>query len=172
MSTTDVRAPIYPVRFSLNGQEVELNTHAGSRLLDVLREEGAFTGVKEGCGEGECGACTVLLDGEPVNACLLLAQTVEGAEVTTVEGLAARSGRALHPVQDHFVREMGTQCGFCTPGFVLSAAALLEQNPSANEAEIKDAISGNLCRCTGYTKIVRAVEKARDELLQISKSKR
>ena len=166
MSTTDVRAPIYPVRFKLNGKEVELSMHAGSRLLDVLREEGALTGVKEGCGEGECGACTVLLDGEPVNACLLLSQTVEGCEVTTVEGLAARSDLALHPVQDHFVREMGTQCGFCTPGFVLSAAALLEQNPHATRAEIKDGISGNLCRCTNYTRIIRAVEKARDDMLK------
>ena len=164
MSTIDVRSPEQPVRLKLNGREVEINARAGSRLLDVLREEGHLTGVKEGCGEGECGACSVLLDGEVACSCMLLAQTVEGCEVVTVEGLCSDSGQA-HPVQRHFVAEMGTQCGFCTPGMVLSAVALLEQNPRADRAEILDGISGSLCRCTGYTRIVRAVERARDEML-------
>jgi carbon-monoxide dehydrogenase small subunit len=162
--TIDVRAPIQPVRFNLNGREVELPAHAGSRLLDVLREQGQLTGVKEGCGEGECGACTVLLDGQVACACLLLAQTVEGCDVTTVEGLTDHNTGEPHPVQRHFVAEMGTQCGFCTPGMVLSAVATLAENPQADRAEILDGISGTLCRCTGYTRIVRAVEKARDEL--------
>lgn len=164
MSTIDVRSPEQPVRLKLNGREVEIAARAGSRLLDVLRAEGQLTGVKEGCGEGECGACSVLLDGEVACSCLLLAQSVEGCEVVTVEGLAGDDGSA-HPVQRHFVAEMGTQCGFCTPGMVLSAVAVLEQNPSADRAEILDGISGSLCRCTGYTRIVRAVERARDEML-------
>lgn len=141
-----------------------MNARAGSRLLDVLREEALMTGVKEGCGEGECGACAVLLDGQTVCACLTLAQTVDGCDVVTVEGLAARAGRDVHPVQHHFVQEMGTQCGFCTPGMVISAVALLEDKPDASHAEILDAISGNLCRCTGYTRIVSAISKARDEM--------
>lgn len=166
MSTIDVRAPLLPVTCVVNGREVTLQARAGSRLLDVLREDGQLTGVKEGCGEGECGACSVLLDGDVVCACLVLAQTVEGCEVVTIEGLAARKGVEVHPVQEHFVREMGTQCGFCTPGMVLSAAALLEQNPNPTREEILDGISGNLCRCTGYTRIVKAVERARDDMLE------
>ena len=165
MSTTDVRAPVLPLRLLLNGREVELPARAGQRLLDVLREEGHLTGVKEGCGEGECGACSVLLDGEVVCSCLLLAQTAGDCEVVTIEGLAARARKDVHPVQKHFVAEMGTQCGFCTPGVVLGAAALLEQKPNATEAEILDGISGSLCRCTGYTRIVSAIMKARDEML-------
>lgn len=165
MSTVDVRAPVLPVTFTLNGKKTTLNARAGARLLDVLREEGLLTGVKEGCGEGECGACSVLLDGKVVCSCLLLAQTVEGAEVVTVEGVAQRAGLPVHPVQKHFVEEMGTQCGFCTPGMVLSAVALLEENPRPTREEILDGISGNLCRCTGYVRIVRAVERARDDLL-------
>ena len=164
MSTVDVRAPVQPVRFNLNGREVTLDARAGSRLLDVLREEGHFTGVKEGCGEGECGACSILIDGDLACSCLVLAQTVEGCDVTTVEGLADRRTGEPHPVQRHFVEEMGTQCGFCTPGMVLSAVATLQQNPGADRAEILDGISGTLCRCTGYTRIVRAVERARDEM--------
>lgn len=166
MSTLDVRAPVLPINLTLNGQKVLLHARAGARLLDVLREEGHLLGVKEGCGEGECGACSVLLDGKVACSCLLLAQTVDGCEVVTVEGVAQRSGKPVHPVQDHFVREMGTQCGFCTPGMVLSAVALLEENPAATREEILEGISGSLCRCTGYVRIVRAVEKARDEMLE------
>lgn len=164
MSTTDVRAPLQPIHCRLNGRATVLSARAGARLLDVLREEGHLYGVKEGCGEGECGACTVLLDGAVACSCLLLAQSVEGAEVVTVEGIAARAGRDVHPVQEHLVREMGTQCGFCTPGVVLAAVALLEENDNPGREEILDAISGNLCRCTGYARIVRAIEAARDEL--------
>jgi len=148
MSTVDVRSPFLPIQFNLNGKQVELNARAGSRLLDVLREDGHMFGVKEGCGEGECGACTVMIDGE----------------VVTVEGLPDRVGQKVHPVQHHFVEEMGTQCGFCTPGMVLSAVALLEENPSASREEILDGISGNLCRCTGYIKIVEAIERAQTEM--------
>ncbi len=164
MSTVDVRAPFLPIQFNLNGKSVELNARAGSRLLDVLREEGHLFGVKEGCGEGECGACTVMIDGQVACSCITLAQTVEGCDVTTVEGLPGRVGRDVHPVQHHFIQEMGTQCGFCTPGMVLSAVALLEDNPAATREEILDGISGNLCRCTGYVKIVDAIERAQAEL--------
>jgi aerobic carbon-monoxide dehydrogenase small subunit len=169
MSTVDVRAPVLPTTFVLNGREVTLPSRAGARLLDVLREHGECSGVKEGCGEGECGACSVLLDGDVVCSCLVLTQTVEGCEVVTVEGLAERVERDVHPVQEHFIREMGTQCGFCTPGMIMSAVALLEQNPTASKEEILEGISGSLCRCTGYVRIVRAVEMARDELLAANK---
>lgn len=172
MSTIDVRAPLLPVSCRLNGRDTTLNARAGSRLLDVLRDEGHLLGVKEGCGEGECGACTVMIDGEVATSCLVLAQTVEGADVTTVEGCAARAGlsgqNAEHPVQRFLVEEMGTQCGFCTPGFVVSAVALLEANPRATLDEIKDGLSGNLCRCTGYVRIFSAIERARDDMLRRS----
>jgi len=154
------------VSCTLNRRKVTLAARAGSRLLDVLREEGHLTGVKEGCGEGECGACTVILDGQVVCSCVTLAQTAEGADVVTVEGLAGRVDGDVHPVSSHFVREMGTQCGFCTPGMVLSAVALLEENPNPSREEILDGISGNLCRCTGYHRIVKAIENARDEMLK------
>lgn len=164
MSTIDVRSPIFPVALTLNGKKVRLNARAGSRLLDVLREEAGFTGVKEGCGEGECGACTVLMDGNAICSCLTMAQTAEDTEVVTVEGLADRVDQKVHPVQKHFVKQMGTQCGFCTPGMVLVSAQLLEENPNASREAIMEAISSVLCRCTGYTRIVKAVEDARDEL--------
>ena len=124
-------------------------------LLDLLREDLACTGTKEGCGEGDCGACTVLLDGEPVNACLVLAAEADGREVTTIEGLAG--GSLLHPVQQAFVDAGAVQCGFCTPGMVLVAAALVARNASPTESDVRRAISGNFCRCTGYQKIVEAV---------------
>ena len=135
-----------------------LYTDPHRTLLEVVRDTIGLTGTKEGCGTGDCGACTVLLDGKPVNSCLVLAPEVDGQEVTTIEGLASE-GR-LHPVQQAFVSESGLQCGICTPGMVMSAVALLRRNPEPTETEIRYAIAGNLCRCTGYDKIVRAIEAA------------
>jgi len=143
------------VRITINGLLREVAVPANRTLLDLLREDLDLTGTKHGCGEGDCGACTVLLDGEPVNACLVLAAEAEGREVTTIEGLA--SGALLHPVQQAFVDAGAVQCGYCTPGMVLVAAALVAHNPSPTESDVRHAISGNFCRCTGYQKIVEAV---------------
>jgi carbon-monoxide dehydrogenase small subunit len=150
------------IRFAVNGREVSVETDAETRLLDVLREDLHLTGTKEGCGEGECGACTVLLDGLPVNSCLILAPQVEGRDVLTIEGLA--EGSHLHPLQAAFVEQGAVQCGFCTPGFVLSAYALLRSNSSPTDEEILTALEGNLCRCTGYGKIVSAVRSAAERM--------
>ena len=150
------------IRFAVNGREVSVETDAETRLLDVLREDLHLTGTKEGCGEGECGACTVLLDGLPVNSCLIPAPQVEGREVLTIEGLA--DGHRLHPLQAAFVEQGAVQCGFCTPGFVLSAYALLRSNSSPTDEEILTALEGNLCRCTGYGKIVSAVRSAAERM--------
>ena len=150
------------IRFAVNGREVSIETDAETRLLDVLREDLHLTGTKEGCGEGECGACTVLLDGLPVNSCLIPAPQVEGRDVLTIEGLA--DGHRLHPVQAAFVEQGAVQCGFCTPGFVLSAYALLRSNSSPTDEEILTALEGNLCRCTGYGKIVSAVRTAAERM--------
>ncbi len=149
------------LRFELNGQPVEVLVRGGDLLLDVLRDALGLTGTKEGCGKGECGACTVLVDDEPLNACLLLAHEVEDRRVTTVEGLAG-PGATLSPVQQAFVALGGIQCGFCSPGMILSAHALLARNPQPGEAEIRGALVGNLCRCTGYAQIVAAVQAAAD----------
>lgn len=146
------------IQFIVNGRQVERETNAETRLLDLLREDLHLTGTKEGCGEGECGACTVLLDGRAVNSCLVLAPQVDGKEVLTIEGLA--KGGKLHPIQQAFVEKGAVQCGFCTPGFIMSTYALLEENPSPNDEEILSALEGNLCRCTGYTKIIEAVRYA------------
>jgi len=143
------------VRITINGLLREVAVPANRTLLDLLREDLDLTGTKLGCGEGDCGACTVLLDGEPVNACLVLAAEAEGREVTTIEGLA--DGSLLHPVQQAFVDAGAVQCGYCTPGMVLVAAALVARNPSPTELDVRHAISGNFCRCTGYQKIVEAV---------------
>lgn len=160
------------IQFIVNGRQVERETNAETRLLDLLREGLHLTGTKEGCGEGECGACTVLLDGRAVNSCLVLAPQVDGKEVLTIEGLAPLSkshsrhstglakGGKLHPIQQAFVEKGAVQCGFCTPGFIMSTYALLEENPSPNDEEILSALEGNLCRCTGYTKIIEAVRYA------------
>lgn len=150
------------IHFTVNGRAVERETDAGTRLLDLLREGLGLTGTKEGCGEGECGACTVLLDGQAVNSCLVLAPQVDGKEVLTVEGLAR--GTALHPIQQAFVDEGAVQCGFCTPGFLMAAYALLRRSPRPSDEEIRTALEGNLCRCTGYAKIVQAVRRAADLL--------
>ena len=150
------------IRFALNGREVSIETDAETRLLDILREDLHLTGTKEGCGEGECGACTVLLDGLPVNSCLIPAPQVEGRDVLTIEGLA--EGNHLHPLQAAFVEQGAVQCGFCTPGFVLSAYALLRSNSAPTDEEILTALEGNLCRCTGYSKIVSAVRSAAERM--------
>ena len=141
---------------TVNGVRHTLKIDPNLRLLDLLREEMALTGTKEGCGIGECGACTVLLEGKAVNSCLVLAGQCAGKEVVTIEGLAR--GARLHPLQRAFLDHGAVQCGFCTPGMILSAAALLRDKPSPSEEEIRVAISGNLCRCTGYTQVVEAVQ--------------
>jgi len=150
------------MRFTQNGTPRRLNTHPMKRLLDVLREDCALTGTKEGCGEGECGACTVLVDGEPVSACIVLAAQVDGAEITTAAGLLDRDG-SLGPLQRAFHEHHAAQCGFCTPGMLMAAAALLSGGRPASREEIRAALHGNLCRCTGYGPIVDAVEAAQVE---------
>lgn len=143
------------ITFILNHKKTTISVEHNRRLLDVLREELHLTGTKEGCAIGECGACTVLLNNEAVNACLLFIGQVENQEVLTIEGLANRE--KLHPIQQKFLEHGAVQCGFCTPGMVLSAYALLHKNPTPTENEIKEAITGNLCRCTGYTHIIEAI---------------
>jgi carbon-monoxide dehydrogenase small subunit len=145
----------YPLSLKVNGEFCSLKIDPQRTLLDIIRNELALTGTKEGCGNGECGACTVLLDGHPVNACLVLALQAEGKEVLTIEGLGQEG--ALHPLQEAFISQGAIQCGFCTPGMVLSAKALLDRNPRPKENEIREALTGNLCRCTGYQKIIEAV---------------
>lgn len=146
------------VNFVLNGREQTIEVDSNRRLLDLLRDDLGLTGVKEGCGEGECGACTVIINGQAVNSCLMLAAQVDGMEVTTIEGLGDEEH--LHPLQESFIEEGAVQCGFCTPGMIMSAKALLDHNPTPNKTEIVNALAGNLCRCTGYGKIVKAVERA------------
>ena len=150
------------IRLTVNGRSYEREVDAETRLLDLLREDLHLTGTKEGCGEGECGACTVLIDGRPVNSCLVLAPQVDGADVLTIEGIA--DGDRLHPIQQAFVDTGGVQCGFCTPGFIMSTYALLNEVPDPSDDEILTALEGNLCRCTGYGKIVEAVRLAADRM--------
>jgi carbon-monoxide dehydrogenase small subunit len=145
------------IHLTVNGTERVWDIAPGDTLLDALRREG-FVGVKKGCGAGDCGACTVLLNGRAVNACLVLAVKAEGGAVVTIEGIA--EGGRLHPVQEAFLEAGAVQCGYCTPGMVLSAVSLLSHNPDPSEAEIREAISGNLCRCTGYVKQIAAIERA------------
>ncbi len=151
-------SPPSPIKTIINGEEYVFESGHGGTLLDLIRDGAGLTGAKEGCGEGECGACTVFLDGKAVMACLVPAPRAHGADVVTVEGIS--EGGALHPVQEAFISEGAVQCGFCTPGFVMSAVKLLEENPNPSRNQIRGAISGNLCRCTGYYKIVDAVETA------------
>ncbi|ABW17938.1 (2Fe-2S)-binding protein [Alkaliphilus oremlandii] len=143
---------------NVNGVNHRIDIHEEDRLIDVLREKLYLTGTKEGCGEGECGACTVIIDGETVNACMILAFQGEGRKIITIEGLNRNDG--LHPIQQAFLEEGAVQCGFCIPGMVLSAKVVLDKNPSPSRGEIRESISGNLCRCTGYNKIVDAIERA------------
>ena len=143
--------------FTLNGESAEVEIEPHLTLLQVLRDKLELTGTKEGCGMGECGTCTVLLDGKTVNSCIFPAMEVDGKSVTTIEGLTDARGD-LHPIQKAFIEYGAIQCGFCTPGMVLSAKALLDENPKPTEGEIRNGIAGNLCRCTGYLQIVQAIK--------------
>jgi carbon-monoxide dehydrogenase small subunit len=145
--------------FTLNGDRVEVEVEAYWTLLHLLRNHFELTGTKEGCGKGECGACTVIVDGMAINACLYPAMELEGREVLTIEGLTDEEG-GLHPLQKAFVEHGAVQCGFCTPGMVMSAKALLDENPKPSEEEIRTAIAGNFCRCTGYIHIIKAIKAA------------
>lgn len=150
------------ISFTLNGEQIEAMVEDNVTLLDFIRDTLDLTGTKKGCEEGECGACTVMLDGKPVNSCLVLAREIEGKELLTIEGLA-ENGK-LSPLQKQFIDKWALQCGYCTPGMIMSAKALLDVNPNPTEYEIRDAIAGNLCRCTGYAKIVEAVQAAAKEM--------
>jgi carbon-monoxide dehydrogenase small subunit len=151
------------INFILNGEPVEVEIEPHLTLLQLLRDNLELTGTKEGCGMGECGACTVLLDGKAVNSCIFPALEVEGRKVTTIEGLMDIQGN-LHPIQKAFIDHGAIQCGFCTPGMVLSAKALLDENPKPSEEEIRNGIAGNLCRCTGYLQIVQAIKAVTGQL--------
>ena len=149
---------LIPITLHVNGQKVSLETESHRTLLEVLREDLGLTGTKSNCQEGECGACTVMVDGRTVNSCLYLAIRAQGKSVVTVEGLAGDSG--LHPIQEAFLQHGAVQCGYCTPGFLVSAAAVLGANRHPSEQEVKRALAGNICRCTGYVNIIRALQAA------------
>lgn len=148
------------IKFILNGKQYELKVKPWQTLLELIREGLNLTGTKEGCGQGECGSCTVIMGGKTVNSCLVPAIEADGQEIITIEGLA--DNEKLHPIQEAFVRHSGMQCGFCTPGMIMSAKALLDNNPNPTETEIRESISGNFCRCTGYTKIIESISAAAD----------
>ena len=150
------------IQVTLNGKKTDLEVPSNRLLLDLLRDEIGLTGTKEGCGTGDCGACTVLLNGKPVNSCLIFSGELDGADIVTIEGL--KIGPELHPVQRAFVQDGGVQCGYCTSGMLMMSKALLDENSDPSEDDIRFAISGNLCRCTGYAKIVKAVQDAAREL--------
>ena len=158
------------IKLTVNGTVHDIEVEPRKTLLAVLRDQFGLTGTKEGCSTGDCGACTILLDGQPVTSCLVLAASANGREITTIEGLA-EDGR-LHPVQQAFIDVGGLQCGFCTPGMIMSAVALLRDNPSPTDTEIRSALAGNLCRCTGYTKILEAIRKAAKEMRRRRPQKR
>lgn len=153
------------IHTQINGEEVEFLCEPRQSLSEVLREDLGLIGTKEGCTNGNCGACSVLLDGVLVNACLVLAVEIEGRSVTTIEGIAGSGG--LHPVQEEFLRQGAVQCGFCTPGMIMGAISLLDHNPTPSENDIRYWLAGNLCRCTGYDKIVRAVQTAADRMASV-----
>lgn len=150
------------ISFTLNGSEISIETDPARRAVDVLRQDLQLTGTKEGCGEGECGACSILVDETVKLSCLMTAAQLEGKKIVTIEGIAR--GQGLHPIQQSFIEYGAVQCGFCTPGMVIAAVAFLAANPAPTREEIRDAISGNTCRCTGYQKIVDAVEDAAEKM--------
>ncbi len=151
------------INLTLNAEASELAVDCHRSLLDALRNEAGLTGTKKGCDVGECGSCTVIMNGQPVNSCLVLAVEADGADILTVEGLQ-RSADALHPLQDNFMKCGAAQCGFCTPGILVAAKALLDENPTPTIDEIRFALAGNICRCTGYTKIIEAVDRTAREM--------
>ena len=155
---------IHRITLTINGSSEQVEVPSNLTLLQMLREKLAMTGTKNGCMAGECGACTVMLNGEPVNSCMVLAVECDGAEVLTVEGLAKDS--VLDPIQETIIDQGGVQCGFCTPGILISARALLDRKPNPSEADIREALVGNLCRCTGYLRIIEAVHEASERQLQ------
>lgn len=151
------------IHLDINCEMIEVEVKPNWTLLRVLRDELGLTGTKEGCGEGHCGACTVIMDGKAINSCLVLVEDAIGHKIMTIEGLVKKDG-TLHPLQENFIKTGAVQCGFCTPGMIMSAKALLDQNPEPTELEIRTAIAGNYCRCTGYTKIVEAIKKTASQL--------
>ena len=155
------------VSCTINGDDTDFLAESGTSLLDALRDEVGLTGVKEGCGTGDCGACSILVDGALNCSCLMFAEEAEGTSITTVEGLA--EGDQLHPLQQCFLEGAALQCGICTPGFLVAAKALLDANPDPTETEIRYALAGNLCRCTGYDKIVRSVQEAAVQIREVAK---
>lgn len=149
------------ITLTINGTERKLEVNSNDSLVEVLRNQLGLTGTKVGCGVGDCGACTVIMDGKAVNACLVLTVEADGKDILTIEGLG--SEQEVHPIQQAFLDEAAVQCGFCTPGMILSAKSLLDENPHPNESEIREALSGNLCRCTGYQKIIQSVKAVSQE---------
>lgn len=154
----------YPLKLHVNQRTYNLEVYPSQNLRDVLREELGLTGTKEGCSTGNCGACTVIMDGMSVKSCLVLALQADGKEILTVEGLSTNG--QLHPLQESFIDKQAVQCGYCTPGMLMSAKALLDQNPHPTEEEVRDSLHGNICRCTGYVKIVEAVLDASEKIGQ------
>ncbi len=151
------------IKFRVNGVDKEVLVEPWNSLADVLREELDLTGTKVGCNAGNCGSCTVIIDGKAVKSCLLLAPKADGREILTIEGLKGENGE-LHPIQEAFIEHFAIQCGYCTPGMILAAKVLLDENPAATEAEVREELRGNLCRCTGYVKIIEAVLAAGDKM--------